>query len=374
MLKSVHLTLLMGPLVPVPVPPEVVDALLGAQVTVTSGERSGFQLSFAVSKGSLIGSVFLPAGFFDPPVRVILIATVNAFPNVLMDGIITRQEFQPSDTPGQSTLTVTGQDVSVMMGLIELEGIPFPAMTYEIQVGLILAKYLIYGIVPLIIPTPFQDLPNPLEQIKFQKGTDLAHIQELAKKVGYTFYIDPGPLPGMNLAYFGPEIRIGIPQPALNVNMDALSNVESLSFSYDGVSRTNLILFVQEPITKLNIPIPVPEISPLKPPLALKPAPALKFRVLKDTVKQSPQAAAGEAMAAASDSADAVTATGSLDVLRYGHVLKARGLVGVRGAGLAYDGLYYVKSVTHNIKRGEYKQSFNLARNGLIPLTPLVPT
>jgi hypothetical protein len=28
--------------------------------------------------------------------------------------------------------------------------------------------------------------------------------------------------------------------------------------------------------------------------------------------------------------------------------------------------LHYVKSVTHSIKRGEYKQSFNLSRNGLL--------
>ena len=53
-------------------------------------------------------------------------------------------------------------------------------------------------------------------------------------------------------------------------------------------------------------------------------------------------------------------------MLRYGRVLKARQLVGVRGAGMAFDGLYYVKSVTHTIKRGEYKQSFTLTRNGLV--------
>ena len=47
-------------------------------------------------------------------------------------------------------------------------------------------------------------------------------------------------------------------------------------------------------------------------------------------------------------------------------------LVGVRGAGLAYDGLYYVNSVTHKIKRGEYKQSFSLSRDGLISNTPVV--
>ena len=68
-----------------------------------------------------------------------------------------------------------------------------------------------------------------------------------------------------------------------------------------------------------------------------------------------------------------MTATGSLDVTRYGGVLGARKLVGVRGAGLPYDGLFYVKSVSHEIERGSYKQRFTLARNGLLPTVSAMP-
>ena len=64
---------------------------------------------------------------------------------------------------------------------------------------------------------------------------------------------------------------------------------------------------------------------------------------------------------------DAATIKGVIDRL------KARGLVGVRGAGVAYDGLYYVSSVTSRLKRGEFKQSFELTRNGLVSITPNVP-
>jgi hypothetical protein len=53
--------------------------------------------------------------------------------------------------------------------------------------------------------------------------------------------------------------------------------------------------------------------------------------------------------------------------------LKSRQLVGVRGAGLAFDGLYFVKSVTTNIKQGALKQDFELTRNGLVSITPRVP-
>ena len=78
-------------------------------------------------------------------------------------------------------------------------------------------------------------------------------------------------------------------------------------------------------------------------------------------------------LAKASRTSDVVFGQGSLDVLRYGQLLNARQLVGVRGAGMAFDGLYYVSSVTTKIKRGEIKQDFKLTRNALISITPTVP-
>jgi hypothetical protein len=96
MLKGVHLTLLIGPAVPVLAPAIVVDSLSGVQVNHDK-DRSGFQLTFNVSKNSLLLNVMLPAGYFDPMItRVIIIATLNGFPHVLMDGIVTRQAMAPS--------------------------------------------------------------------------------------------------------------------------------------------------------------------------------------------------------------------------------------------------------------------------------------
>jgi hypothetical protein len=258
------------------------------------------------------------------------------------------------------------------MDLIKWQGIPMPPSPAAGRVAMIIAFYSMFGLIPLVVPELFPSIPIPTDRIEMQQGTHLEYITKLATDNGYVFYVDPGPVPGTNVAYWGPEIRIGIPQSALNVDFDAGSNVTSLNFSYDGLSRSTYITTIQEPITKIPIPIPIPSIDPLKPPLALKPAPALRVDLTDDTSKLNPVEALARAVARASASADAVTAQGQLDVTRYGAVLKARALVGVRGAGLAYDGLYYVKSVTHNIKRGEYTQSFTLTRNGLISLTPAV--
>lgn len=372
MLKGIHLTLLIGPVVAVPVPRELTEALVSAQVTTSAGQRSGFQLQFVFGKKSTIANALLPVGFFDPGIRVILIVTVNSIPNVIMDGIITRQEIAPSGEPGQSKLTVTGEDISVLMDLIDFTGIPYPAMPPEARVPIIIAKYAVFGLIPIVIPSIFVDVPIPTAEIPSHQGTDLQYIKKLADDAGYVFYIEPGPAPGANLAYWGPEIRVGIPQPALNVNFDAYTTVESLTFSQDGLSREQPFIFVHEPLTHLNIPIPIPDVSLLRPPLASRPAIALKFKQLQ-TSHLPPLRAALRGLAHAGQSTDAVTGSGSLNVLRYGHILKARQLVGVRGASPACDGLFYVKSVTHNLKAGEYKQSFTLAREGLVSLLPSVP-
>jgi len=372
MIGRIHLNLLAGPL-PMPVPSSIVQAVKSVQVTVASGQRSGFQIVLANSRTSPISTAMIPAGLLDPGVRVVIGVTVNGLPTVLMDGVITRQEAGFSNEIGQSALTLTGEDLSVLMDLEKRQGVIFPPLPAAGQVLWLLKNYLAHGIVPIPIPELFPDVPIPTDRIKSQDGTDFEFIQKLAKDNGYVFYLDPGPVPGMSKAYWGPEIRFGVPQPALSIDMDAMSNVESLSFSFDGLQGKQVTVQVQEPITKLAINIPLPDISLLAPPLSIRPAPKLKTEPLSGSAKDNPILAIAKGLARMSDSADAVTGTGQLNVLRYGRVLQPRGLVGVRGAGTGYDGLYYVKSVTHNLKPGEYTQSFSLSRNGLVSITPAVP-
>ncbi len=156
--------------------------------------------------------------------------------------------------------------------------------------------------------------------------------------------------------------------------MDAYTNVESISFSLDADYKILPIVVIQNQTTGVPIYIPIPsDLTPLNPPLGKIPLLPKRYMQIKGTAHLSTLAAAGIGLAYAAESADGVTATGSLDVARYGHVLKARSLVGVRGAGPAFDGLYYVAQVTHKIKRGEYKQDFKLMRNGLVSTFSEVP-
>lgn len=367
MLKGgAQLRLMIGPGMPSTVSSEVMSALIAVEVTNSTEEASGFQLSFTLGKTSAVNRKY-QSGYFAPATRVIIVVIVKGNSQVLMDGVITKHSIKPSNSPGDATLTVTGEDLTRMMDIVDLSGIPYPAMPPFARVAAALIKYSHFGVIPKVLPTVLMDFPNPLEEIPSHSGTDLQYINALAEKVGYVFYLDPGPTPGMSIAYFGPEIKFGKPQHTLTVNSDAHNNADIGSLTFDGFKKTLFVILIQEKISKVPIPIPVPDITPLNPLLGRQPSIPLAVKPISGLAKYSPLQAAAIALAKASRASDVISGGGSLDVLRYGRVLKSRQLVTVRGATESMDGLYYVRSVTHNIKPGSYKQNFTLSRNAFFP-------
>jgi hypothetical protein len=355
---------------------EVLEALESVQVEQGSGETpGGFELTFQLSRRSPLHTLFLLAGGALPPIlRVVIVVHLGGRAEVLMDGMMTNHEVR-SGGGSYDSLVVKGTDLSSLLDIIPFDGLPYPAMPRVARVLLVLAKYAAFGVVPVPIPSLVEDIPIPLESIPRQQGTDLQYVRQLARDAGYVFYFDPGPAVGTSTAYWGPEIRVGVPQPALNVDLDAPHrNVETLTFTFDRKRKELPIVFIQEPISKVPIPIPIPDVSPLNPPLGAIPPIPPQIKVLDDTAKLKPWVALMKGLAYAAQHSDSVFGTGTLDVVRYGRPLKSRGLVGVRGAGEAFDGLYYVSRVTHTIRRGEYRQSFALARNGLLSTIPKVST
>ena len=373
MQSGVQLSLRVGP-VPLPVPREVTDALVKVKVEDGSGAaQSGFELTFELSPTSPLRTLFLLTGGGSLPLmRVVLVVTINGSATPLIDGVTTNVETQPGQG-GVSRLVVKGKDLSALMDIIEIPGLPFPATPPSLRVLVLLAKYAVLGVIPVVIPSIVDIPPLPIDQIPQQRGSDYAYISQLAEEAGYVFYLEPGPVPGTSKAYWGPEIRVGEAQPALTTNMNALTNVEQISFNFDKGRKKLPIVFFQEPISKLPIGVPIPDVTPLNPPLGVVPPLPPNIVKLDSTAHLGAAEALMAGIAYAGQNSDSVFGSGTLDVAKYGRLLRSRKLVGVRGAGLPFDGLYYVKTVTHEIERGSYKQAFSLARNALISTLPAVP-
>ena len=365
---GVRLVLLLGDTVPLPAPYEVMTALSRAEVTMDASGADGFQLTFQLSKDTVADYGLVLTGALDPFKRVIIAVVMGVLPEVLIDGVITHHQLDPGQEPGSATLTVTGKDLTQLMDL-ERKNEEFPNQPDFVIAGRVLASYARYGVVPS--PAPTTDVPISLQRTPRQADeTDLAFLKRMATRNGYVFFVEPVTF-GVSTAYWGPEVRASLPQPALTTGGGPSANTKSLRFSQDPLAPVATRVSFVEPFTGMVITLPA--LPSLKlPPLSASPVQARRTGPSRDTGQANPAQAALASAAAATSAPDAVTGEGEVDSVRYGHALRARKLVGVRGAGLSYDGLYYVQNVTHSISPGEYKQSFSLSREGTTSTVPAV--
>ena len=360
---ALHLVLLLGDVVPAPAPAALVDALHGARIT-TAGGRTGSDpaLTAKVSWKPPVRAV-LPGGALHPKRRVVVAVILAGRCHVLMDGVITHQELHSAREPGRSFLVVTGEDLSALMDLRHVRR-AYPGLPPHLRAAAVCAPYAQYGITPRTVAPVLTDQPNPLVDIPVQSSTDLAYLRSMAADVGHVFHLEPGPAPGVSTAYWGPRNRGGALQPALTTGCGAADNVEELTFALDALADCDLRSHRLEPSSTTASEITAPDPGLLRRSLAEHPAQVLRTGPLGGQTGRSPTrtllAGLGGRLAA-----DAVTGHGTLDVPRYGHVLTAHALVGVRGAGRAYDGRYLVAGVTHDLTRDTFRQHFTLVRDGL---------
>jgi hypothetical protein len=366
-LLGIRLILWMGKTIPSPAPMEVLNSLSSVEVKNDSENGDGFKITFTLSKDKTGDFGLLNNGALDPFNRVIIGVLMGVTPEVLIDGIITHHQIEPGDESGISTLTVMGTDISIMLDLEE-QNDKFENQPDFVIATRLLSKYANLGIVPN--PTPTSDIPIMLQRIPRQCGTDSRFLQRMAERNGFVFYIEPVTF-GVSKAYWGPENRLGMPQPALSINLGEFTNVKSLRFSNNTLSGIESDGSFIEPMTWMSLPIP--RLPSLKiPPLARTPVETRRRSIERNSANRNPAQAATSVMAAATNAPDPINGEGELDAVKYGHVLRARRLVAVRGAGLSYNGNYIVKSVTHKIKKGEYTQSFSLSRDGIGTILPVV--
>jgi hypothetical protein len=373
---GVRLAVLAGATIPVPLPGPIASRLRSVRVTETDEERSAFTLTFDAGRsgpGAALDSPMLSAPV-GVGIRIVLVVTFGIMPSVLMDGIVTGVELTPGGGPGSATLTVTGEDVSLLMDRTERDA-EWPALDDYPQVLAILGPYAAQGIVPAAVPPTDMDPPLPTDRVPTQHDTDLRHLVALAQRHGYVAYVVPGPVPGTSTFYWGPPIRVGLPQPALSVDLGPESNVTTPpTFRTDALAPVKVEGSVQDPQT--GSAVAVSSSASLRLPLSALPLWLTHGSEVRTTrLRESgtgTTTAFARAQADVDRAADAVVGEGSLDGARYGAVLRPRGLVGMRGAGWSHDGLWYVRRVVHDLSPGSYRQQFTIARDGYGSTVPAV--
>lgn len=373
-ISSIRLALWIGPGLPGPAPPELMRALRAVEVTQADTAPCGFQLTFQTEPGRPDFAVVQDA-LLRPFSRVVVQVTVDGDTSTLIDGFITHQQYLPGNGPDLSVFAVTGEDVSVMMDLVSYS-LEYPAMPDPAIAAAMLAKWLVLGVLPYVVPTLVS--LTPFSYVPQQSGTDRAFIQEIAQRNGNVFYVAPGPVLFQNIAYWGPPPRIGAPGAVLDVAVGAATNASSVQAAYDALAPVTTLGYAMEMTTDPYLGIPVLTVGSTRvPPLAARPAltpvsPARRqlWPLTPQDAGLDPVTANVRAQAQTNLSTDAVVCVHcEVSPLRVGRILQAPAIVGLRGAGLDYDGLYYLKTASHQISlyseaQWNYTQSLVLNREG----------
>ena len=352
---GIRILLWLGDPIPLPQPPDLIQSLLSADVTQTD-DGDGFQLVFALSQDGLLGFPQLvdPATAIFSQVVIAVVAGANF--QVLINGVITHHQIDPHPEPGRSTLTLSGRDVSVMMDL-EDRSASYPNMPDFVIVAQILARYPLLGLIPVVTPTTRH--PDFLRGSAAGRDRPAVHPPDGEAKricVSHHPHVARGE-PGRVRA----ELRASLPQSTLAINTITSDNVTSLIFERrsraGGGHRFERVHRADQQDGDSHSGAAVLRL----PPLVVSPTPSKRKDQLRESANETPSRAFLSSIAKVTGAPERVTGTGEVDTSRYGSIMKARGLIGVRGVS-AYDGFYYLRQVTHHLEVGKHTQSFVMTR------------
>ena len=375
---GVRMNLLIGPSpVALPAPMEMLLAIDEIEILLSDSAESGFKMVLNTGRSGPFD--FLEAPFVADPrlqvgARVIVTMFFDFTPNVIFDGLVTKRHYAPGEEARSGKLTLLGRDLSFELDREE-KRTEHPAMDETMIATLIGASYPQFGMLPMVLPPKVIDPPIPIDRVPQQNCSDWAYLKHMARRHGYETYVDPGPLPGMNLLYWGPPVRPGIPQRAMTVNSGPASDAYDIDIAHSGEELTVVESSVIDRFT--GVETPVLALVNSQSPLGAVPESVVRFGQTRSksilTSGLNMAQAMARAQAEVDESArDVIRVTGTLDSTRYNGALKARDRIDLRGVGLTYDGAYKVAEVRHRIKPGGYEQGFVLRRSETLPLSPLV--
>jgi phage protein D len=199
-----------------------------------------------------------------------------------------------------------------------------------------------------------------------QRETDIQFLKRLALRNGYECYVEG------NIGYFRPPQMDEDPQPILAVHFGDETNVGHFSIEVNALTPANVVMYqidrgskeVLESVVESSLQTPLGStngVADLGP--GMQPG---KAYIAMNTATSNPEMTAlcrglfheGEWF---------VSGEGEITANEYGHVLKPRRTVTIKGLGETHSGIYYVCRVTHTFNSEGYSQSFKVKRNGIAP-------
>jgi phage protein D len=351
--------------------------LINLEVELDNELASMFRLRLAIRRQRNGTWTYLDEPRFRIWKPITVTAGFDTGAETLISGYITHVKPAFDPDPTQCTLEIWGMDGSVRMDREE-KLFAWPDAKDSSIASQIFRRY---ELVPVVDDTKVEH--KPAVSTILQRETDMQFLKRLALRNGFECYVE-----GRKGYFRKPRVE-ATSQPVLAVHFGEETNVNRLSIEVNALTPTNVTMFQVDLASK-----GVPEAAATN---GQQPVDQTSQGVLEVAVTTSQQPALGAIrsflppdiaqgemyismnvttgypeMAALCqglfhEAEWFVTAEGEIAGNQYGHVLKPRGTVTIKGVGETYSGLYYVTHVTHTFTSSGYTQFFRAKRNALMP-------
>jgi phage protein D len=291
---------------------------------------------------------------------VTIAAGLESGPEELISGYITH--VKPAFDPdlAQCTLEVWGMDGSALMDREEkLKDWP-----NKKDSDIAAEIFSLYGLTPETEDTGVTH--DEAIATVIQRETDMQFLRRLALRNGFECYVEG------TTGYFRPPQIKAPPQPVLAVHFGDETNVKRLALEVNALTPANVAMFQVDRASKAVLDVTVA--ASQQPALGQTDAAGLLAMGMEPgLVVVGGVVATGQPEMTAlcqglyHQGAWFVTGEGEIAANDYGHVLRARQTVTIKGVGETYSGVYYVTHVTHSFTAEGYTQFFRVKRNGILP-------
>jgi hypothetical protein len=346
-----------------PLPASFVQALREIEVETAIGRASAVRLHFDLSRNAWGDLDAVAIDIFRPLARLTIRVSMGlGLPQALINAFVRDTRLVPSNTPGASRLEVVGLDALGSSMTQSQKPVSWPNSPDSIIAAAIFGKH---GIIPSILPLP--PTRTILDTTTVQRCYDARFLLQLARRNSYELYIQPDPVIGTDLGHFHPPLTAMPPQGVLSIDFGRQTNLNSFDVANDMARPTTVSWMTTDPRTRA--PIPALGLVSTELPMGLQPtlsrysSPPVERPAATDAA--NPTEAMSQAMARATETSRAITASGEVDGLKFNRPLRCGLPVTVRGAGRQNSGEYYVRSVTHHITVDDYSQRFTAWRNAV---------
>lgn len=294
--------------------------------------------------------------------RITILAAFPEQEDVVFDGYVSH--VNPASSPqgnrenGGVTVRIRGVDASYVMNLEEKCRV-WTGKTYEQIADEVIQSYGLRPVLPAAADGGDAEPPAVT-----QRATDRSFLLELARRKGYELFVHGGD------AHFHPPRLDGEPQKLIAYAFGCESNCRSLAVEVNGTRPTRAAMTRLDPISG-EVRTIAAEASDLTA-MGRRDLSELRgFGAPQTTVVVRRQGAASEAQMTQyvqgllRRNGWWIKATGTLDGLLYGAVLRTRRPVTIKGLGRTYNGSYYVRRVVHKLAPRGYEMDFEAVRNRL---------